>query len=114
MVEPLTGYTVVRARREFANQSNLGFMLTSTNRQLRGCGQLPGRTTRSPAAWTTTGASAALQRLRASGPAAACPATPEAITRLQENNVHHYQRPDADYVELDPTGDRRCRATPGR
>ena len=33
-VEPLSGYTVLRARREFANQSNVGFMLTSTNRKL--------------------------------------------------------------------------------
>ena len=32
-VEPLTGYTVLRARKEFANQSSLGFMTTSTNRQ---------------------------------------------------------------------------------
>ena len=27
----------------------------------------------------------------------------EAITRLQENTVHSFQRPDADYVEVDPT-----------
>jgi hypothetical protein len=26
----------------------------------------------------------------------------ESITRLQENNVHSFQRPDADYVEADP------------
>ena len=29
----------------------------------------------------------------------------EAITDLQENNVHSYQRPDADHVELDPLAD---------
>jgi hypothetical protein len=29
--------------------------------------------------------------------------TEEAITRLQENNAHSFQRPDADYVEADPT-----------
>ena len=33
-VEPLTNYSVVRARREFANQSSLGFMTTATNRNL--------------------------------------------------------------------------------
>src|SRR4029453_3374144 len=33
-VEPPTGYTVLRARKEFRNQSSLGFMTTSTNRQL--------------------------------------------------------------------------------
>ncbi len=29
----MTGYTVLRARKEFGNQSSLGFMTTSTNRQ---------------------------------------------------------------------------------
>ena len=33
-VEPLAGYSVVRARREFTNQSSLGFLVTSTNRNL--------------------------------------------------------------------------------
>ena len=42
-VEPLTSYTVVRAKREFANQSSLGFMTTATNRRLDGPTQfLPG------------------------------------------------------------------------
>jgi hypothetical protein len=35
-VEPLTNYTVLRTRREFTNQSSLGFMLTSTRRRLEG------------------------------------------------------------------------------
>ena len=30
----MTGYTVLRAKREFANQSSIGFMGTSTNRQI--------------------------------------------------------------------------------
>ncbi len=34
LVEPLTGYSVGRATREFANQSSLGFMATATNRRL--------------------------------------------------------------------------------
>ncbi len=29
----------------------------------------------------------------------------EAITRLQENNVHSFQRPDADYMGVDPDCD---------
>ena len=32
-VEPLTSFNVLRARREFANNSNLGVMLTTTGRQ---------------------------------------------------------------------------------
>ncbi|HEX4912923.1 MAG TPA: DUF5916 domain-containing protein, partial [Vicinamibacterales bacterium] len=31
-VEPMTSYTVLRARKEFTNQSSLGFMTTATNR----------------------------------------------------------------------------------
>ena len=33
-VEPLSAYTVLRARREYDNQSSLGFMTTLTNRQI--------------------------------------------------------------------------------
>ena len=33
LVEPATSYSLGRVRREFANQSSIGFMLTSTNRQ---------------------------------------------------------------------------------
>src|SRR3954453_15212877 len=33
-VEPLSSYSVIRARREFANQSALGFITTATNRNL--------------------------------------------------------------------------------
>ena len=42
-IEPLTGYSVVRARREFANQSNVGFMMTSTNRKLVDARELSAR-----------------------------------------------------------------------
>ncbi len=34
VVEPFTSYSIGRARREFANQSTLGFMFTATNRNL--------------------------------------------------------------------------------
>ena len=57
VVEPRTFYSVSRARREFSDQSSLGFILTTTNRSssIR-CRSCP--TPRSPAASTTTGASA--------------------------------------------------------
>jgi hypothetical protein len=100
VVEPLTGYTVLRARKEFANQSSLGFMTTSTNRQndastafladnaFAGGVDYDWRITpmyNVSGYWATThiGGSA------------------EAITRLQENTVHGFQRPDADYVDID-------------
>jgi hypothetical protein len=101
VVEPQTMYTVVRARREYQNQSNVGFMFTGTNRKL-----VPDVNFLTDEAWAggvdydwrlspmynVTGylAGSHLQ------------GSPDAITRVQENNVHAYQRPDADYVDVDP------------
>lgn len=100
-VEPMTAYTVLRARKEFANQSSLGFMATSTNRQLDShvdflagnavAGGLDYDWRLSPM-YNITGHWAGS---RIAGSAAA-------IQRLQENSVHGFQRPDADYVDLDP------------
>src|SRR5262249_43459910 len=101
-VEPLTNYAVLRARREFANQSTFGFMLTSTRRRLEGV------TAFLPEAALTGGIDwdwrvhkkYALQGYwlgsNVRGDAAS-------IAILQENTVHSFQRPDADHVELDPT-----------
>ena len=98
-IEPLSGYSVVRARREFANQSNVGFMMTSTNRQLAdGVSFLPEdalyrrHRLRHPV-------EPALQLLRLLGRVRTSTGSTEAITRLQRNNVHAFQRPDADHVE---------------
>lgn len=100
-VEPLTGYTVLRARKEFNNQSSLGFMTTSTNRQLD-----------SDVSFLADNAYAGgidydwrlSQMYSVSGYFAGShiKGSTEAIERLQESNVHSYQRPDADYIELDP------------
>ncbi|MGE0865684.1 MAG: DUF5916 domain-containing protein [Vicinamibacterales bacterium] len=99
-VEPLTGYTVLRARKEFRNQSSIGFMTTSTNRQLDDevsflsknalAGGIDYDIRFSPM-YSITGYWAG-SHIKGSA---------EAITRLQENTVHSFQRPDADYVELD-------------
>jgi hypothetical protein len=100
VVEPFSAYQVLRARREFANRSALGFMGTATNRRLDSAVSfLP------DAAYTAgmdydwrvrpdynvTGFFAAS---RVQG-------TTEAITRLQSNAVHQYQRVDAAHVALD-------------
>jgi hypothetical protein len=100
VVEPLTSFNVLRARREFANNSNLGVMLTATTRQraaetsflvdnaLAGGVDYDWRLGRKYSIngyWATT---------RLGG-------TTEAITRIQENAVHYYQRPDSDVVDLD-------------
>ncbi len=99
-VEPLSGYTVLRAKREFDNQSSLGFMGTSTNRRL----DAPTRFLPSDAYtggvdwdWRITPA------YSISGYAAGSNVRgdAEAIGALQQNNVHSFQRPDASHVELD-------------
>jgi hypothetical protein len=99
-VEPMTGYTVLRARKEFANQSSLGIMTTSTNRQNDAATSfLPNNAFaggidydwRLSPMYNISGY-VATTYLKGST---------DAITRLQENNVHGFQRPDADYVDVD-------------
>src|SRR2546425_4471932 len=101
IVEPRTFYSVARARREFANQSSLGLMVTSTNRDLvPDVSFLPGSAVtggvdydwRLGRRWSLTGYWAG-STVRGSA---------ESITDLQENSVHSFQRPDAKHVELDP------------
>ena len=100
-VEPVTGYTVLRARKEFANQSSLGFMTTSTNRQNDAATSfLPNNAFaggidydwRLSPMYNISGY-VATTHIKGST---------TAITRLQENNVHGFQRTDADYVDVDP------------
>jgi hypothetical protein len=100
-IEPLTGYTVLRARKEFQNQSSLGFMTTATNRQLEPsvdfladnayAGGIDYDWRLSPM-YSVSGyfAGSHIQ------------GSPESMVRLQEGTVHSYQRTDADYLEVDP------------
>ena len=99
-VEPLTGYTVLRARKEFKNQSSIGLMTTSTNRQLDDAVSFLSKNAlaggvdydiRLSPMYNLTGYWAGT-RLEGGQ---------ESITRLQENSAHGFQRPDADYVDLD-------------
>ena len=104
-VEPLTGYTVLRARKEFKNQSSLGFMTTSTNRQLDSAvsfladnayaGGVDYDWRLSPI-YSFTGYFAG-SHIKGNA---------DAIRKLQENSVQSFQRPDADYmgVDADATG----------
>ena len=104
-VEPLTSYSVVRAKREFANNSSFGFMFTATNRSLSD-------TTRDALAgqaytggvdfdWRLT----KKYQLTGNWAGSTVHGTEAAITSIQENSRHYFQRPDADYVELDATAD---------
>jgi hypothetical protein len=101
IVEPRTFYSVSRARREFSDQSSLGFMLTTTSRQLvDSVSFLPDSAVtggvdynwRMGRRWGLNGYWAGS---RVSG-------STQAVDQLQQNNVHSFQRPDADHVELDP------------
>jgi hypothetical protein len=101
VIEPTAGYSVVRARREFANQSNIGFMLTSTNRKL------VSDVSFLPEDAYTGGVDYDIRlgrRFNISGfwAGSRVEGSTEAIERLQRNTVHAFQRPDADHVELDP------------
>lgn len=101
-VEPLSGYSVLRARRELANQSNVGLMLTSTNRKLQPSlsflpedaysGGIDYDIRLSPR-YNFAGFWAGS---RVEGSTAA-------ISRLQLGTVHAFQRPDADHVDFDPS-----------
>jgi hypothetical protein len=99
-VEPLTGYTVLRARKEFSNQSSLGFMTTATNRQLDSDVNFLAKSAyaggidydwRLSQMYNITGYFAGTH----------VAGNTEAMRRLQENTVHGFQRPDADYLGVD-------------
>jgi Domain of unknown function (DUF5916)/Carbohydrate family 9 binding domain-like len=104
-IEPFSSYTVGRARKEFKNQSNVGFMVTATNRNL-GDDLNPMRLLPNAAytggidwdwrMWKKYSVTGHLVGSTVRG-------TSAAIARLQESNVHSFQRPDAEHVEFDPT-----------
>jgi hypothetical protein len=101
-VEPLTNYSVVRARREFASQSSLGFMATATNRRLSDTTRfLPGQAYTGGVDWDIR-----LRRstysVRGYWAGSTVRGTDDAIARLQLSSVHGFQRPDAGHVEFDP------------
>jgi hypothetical protein len=102
VVEPLSGFNVLRARREFANRSNLGVMLTSTNRRLT-------TDTRFLPEQAVTGGVdydwRLGERFSLSGfwAGSRVAGDSEAITKLQKNAVHYFQQPDAGHIELDST-----------
>lgn len=102
LAEPLTSYSVIRGRREFADQSSVGFITTATNRRL-GTGEdfLANEAYTGGLDWdwrirrkyslagywsgSTIGGSAA------------------AIDDLQQNGVHEFERPDSQELDYDPT-----------
>src|SRR3954467_3222306 len=101
-VEPTTNYTVARARREFANQSSIGGIFTSTVRRLPDALRfIPDRAfsggvdvdARFKRFYSLTGYWAA----------STVRGDPSAILDVQENSRHYYQRPDATSFTVDST-----------
>ena len=101
-VEPLTNFTVVRTRREFANQSTVGFMATATTRRLSAFTDfLPDRAFTGGVDWDIR----FLKRYAIQGywAGSSVHGSELAMRELQESTVHSYQRPDAGHVDLDLT-----------
>ena len=101
-VEPMTGYSVARVRREFANQSYVGFIGTATKRSAT-----------STLSFLTDSAVVGgldydwrlLTRYSLNGfwEGSRLHGSAEAIDRIQENPRHYFQRPDSRTARLDPT-----------
>jgi hypothetical protein len=100
-IEPQSFYSVSRAKREFSDQSSVGFIVTTTNRSLVDSLSFL------PSSATTGGGDFDWRigtRFAVSGYWAGShvQGSAEAISLLQQSNVHSFQRPDADHVEFDP------------
>ncbi|MFH1575271.1 MAG: DUF5916 domain-containing protein, partial [Acidobacteriota bacterium] len=104
-VEPASSYSVVRGRKDFADQSSLGFMFTATNRRLpESAVALPDQAYTGGVDWDWRLG----ERYSFSGywAGSTVHGDPEAISGLQQSNTHLYHRPDASHVEFDPTRSR--------
>ncbi len=101
-IEPLTNYSVVRARRDFTNQSSLGFMMTATNRRLDEATRfLPEQAYTGGVDWDWRLSPAyAVQGFWAGSTVRG---DAEAIDELQRSTVHSYQRPDSTTLAYDPS-----------
>jgi hypothetical protein len=104
VVEPGSLYSVGRARREFSDQSSLGFILTSTTRRLSDAVSfLPDKAVTGGMDYDwRIGRRFSLNGYLAGSTVRG---TENAITRLQQSNVHSFQRPDAGHVDLDLNAD---------
>ena len=100
VVEPATVYSIGRARREFTNQSSLGFMVTSTNRRIvDSVDFLPANAFVGGMDYDwRLGRRYSVQGYLATS---SVRGNADAITELQESNVHSFQRPDATHLNVD-------------
>jgi hypothetical protein len=102
-VEPMTNYFVGRATKEYGKGSRIGILLTSTNRRLPNelsylrsnayTAGVDGYTFLKEKNWLWEWQ---LGSTLVNG-------SQDAITSTQESALRYYHRPDADYLDLDPT-----------
>ncbi len=101
-VEPATSYSIVRVNREFADNSRLGFIVTSTNRslpeELRPTVAADAVTSGVDGDWRLAGR----YSLKGNWVGSAVRGSPGAIGDLQQNYVHAFARPDAAHLGFDP------------
>jgi len=101
-VEPLTSYSVGRIRREFANRSSIGGMVTATNRQVGALATLlPASAYAGGIDWDWRIKS--FYSLTGNLVGSSVRGDTAAIDVLQENSRHYFQRPDAGSFDLDAT-----------
>jgi len=104
-VEPLTSYSVVRAKRDFGNgSSTLGFTGTAVNRRLDGS-RLDFLRSAAYAGGVDFGRRFSRNRysMFAALGYSYIQGDTLAIQAAQRSSARYYQRPDADYVEYDPS-----------
>jgi hypothetical protein len=104
VIEPATLYSVSRVRREFADQSSVGFIVTTTNRRMVESVSFL------PRSAITGGVDYDWRLGRWFGlngywAGSSVRGSTDAISLLQRSNVHSFQRPDAAHVEFDPGAD---------
>jgi hypothetical protein len=100
-VEPLTNYAMMQAKREWGNQSSLGFMVTNTARRITsGVEYLPSSATTGGVNWDWR-LKDPRYALTGYWSGSLVQGSADAIDALQQSPVHYYQRPDAGYLERD-------------
>jgi hypothetical protein len=105
-VEPATNFTVGTLSRDFRNgRSSIGLLATAVNRRLGEGDEFAFLRSAAYTAGVSVDHRFAADTWLASGFLAGSHVrgSEEAIERVQRAPGHYYQRPDADYLELDPT-----------
>jgi hypothetical protein len=105
VVEPYTNYLAARVQKDWAKgNTSLGGMLTSTHRWIDdpALAFLPDDAFTGGLDFVQYFANRAWA-LQAKGVFSQVKGDPAAILDLQTNPVHYFQRPDADYLDVDPT-----------